>query len=51
VKSVVGRGKSAILQAQIARAQGARGRLPINSFVGQPSDRGAYRGGRGRGDH
>ncbi len=47
MKGGVGRGKSAILQAQIARGRGARVRLPINSFVGQPSDR----GGRGRGDH
>lgn len=59
VKGGAGRGKSAILRAQIARGRGARGRPPINSFVGQPggrgagapgSDRGGMGGGRGRGD-
>ncbi len=59
VKGGTGRGKSAILRAQIARGRGVRGRPPINSFVGQPggrgggppgSDRGGVGGGRGRGD-
>jgi len=39
MRSVKG-GKSAILRAQIARGRGARGRLPINSFVGQTGGRG-----------
>jgi hypothetical protein len=55
VKGGTGRGKSAILRAQIARGRGVRARPPINSFVGQASSRGAApsgsdRGGRGRGD-
>ena len=58
VKGGAGRGKSAILRAQIARGRGVRGRPPINSFVGQGggrggppgSDRGGMGGGRSRGD-
>lgn len=60
VKGGAGRGKSAILRAQIARGRGVRGgRPPLNSFVGQPGgrgggppggDRGGMGGGRGRGD-
>lgn len=52
VKGATSRGKSAILRAQIARGRGARGRPPLNSFVGQAGGRGApsERGGRGRGD-
>ena len=57
VKGGAGRGKSAILRAQIARGRGVRGRPPLNSFAGQggggrggPPSGGDRGGGRGRGD-